>query len=189
MCVCVFGIIVLNIFVERFFWELKMLTGSLVELHAWLHSYLCFSLLEKRFLSFLDTSSIPPWHLAICRALKLYFYRNLNRSSTARWIDRESSWTLNSFLIAGGSIELPFLCLLLCFSTPFSTTVSTDVVFLDTFLDRCLNTSQHLFLSRITEDLYIDFSRSGSHFPDLSRSIRVYSPPKHFFLPLNLQPT
>ena len=135
MCVCVFGIIVLNIFVERWFWELKMLTGSLVKLHAWLYSYLCFSLLEKRFLSYVDTSLIPPRHLAICRALKLCFYCNLDRSSTARWIDRESSWTLNSSSTAGGSIELLFLCLYfvsrqlymstLCFSTPFSTDVST----------------------------------------------------------------
>ena len=154
-----------------------------------MYSYLCFSLLKKRFLSYLDTSSIPPRHLAICRAFKLCSYRNLDRSSTAMWIDQESSWTLNSFLIAGGSIELPFLCLLLCFSTPFSTAISTDVVFLDTFLDRCLNTSQHLYLSRITEDLYIGFSRSDSHFFNLSRSIRTYSPPKHFLLPLNFQPT
>ena len=90
-----------------------MLSGSLVELHAWLHSYLCFSLLEKRFLSNLDTSSIPPRHLAICWALKLFSYRNLDRSSTTRWIDRESSWTLDSLLTAGGSIKLLFLCL--CF--------------------------------------------------------------------------
>ena len=73
VCVCVFGIIVLNIFVERWSWELKMLTGSLVELHAWLHSYLCFSLLEKWFLIYLDTSSISPRHLAVCRALKMFF--------------------------------------------------------------------------------------------------------------------
>ena len=142
---CVFGIIVLKIFVERWFWELKLLIGSLVELHAWLHSYLCFSLLEKRFLSNLDTSSIPPWHLAICWALKLFSYHNFNRSSIARWIDRESSWTLDSFSTVGGSIKLldswwidraSLLVSLLCFSTPsrqlylstlfFSTPSSTD---------------------------------------------------------------
>ena len=83
VCVCVFRIFVLKIVVERWFWELKMLIGSLVELHAWLHSYQCFSFLEKLFLSNLDTSSIPPRHLAICRALKVFSYRNLNRSSTA----------------------------------------------------------------------------------------------------------
>ena len=55
----------LKIVVGRCFWEFKMLIGSLVELHAWLHSYLCFSLLEKLFLSNLDT-----W--PICRDLKLF---------------------------------------------------------------------------------------------------------------------
>ena len=52
----------LKIVVKRCFWEFKMLFGSLVVLHAWLHSYLCFSLLEKLFLSNLDT----------CRNLKLF---------------------------------------------------------------------------------------------------------------------
>ena len=91
-----------------------MLIGSLVELHAWLHSYMCFSILEKRFLSYLDTSSIPPRHLAIYRALKLCSYRNLNRSLTARWIDWESSWTLDSWWIDWAS----FLVSLLCSSAP-----------------------------------------------------------------------
>ena len=37
-----------------------VLIGSLVELYVWLHSYLCFSPLEKLFWkSWLDTSSIP----------------------------------------------------------------------------------------------------------------------------------
>ena len=49
-----------------------MLIGSLVELHVLLYSYLCFSLLEKQFLSYLDTSSIPPRHLAIYRAYKIF---------------------------------------------------------------------------------------------------------------------
>ena len=46
-----------------------MVFGSLVELHAWLHSCLCFSLLEKLILK---VSSTPPWHLAIYRASKLF---------------------------------------------------------------------------------------------------------------------
>ena len=59
VCVCVcFGIYVLNIFsFERCFYEIKMVFGFLVELHVWLHSYLCFSFLEKLFLNNLDTSS------------------------------------------------------------------------------------------------------------------------------------
>ena len=109
VCVCVFRIIVLNSFVERWFWELKMLIGSVVELHAWLHSYLCFSFLEKRFLSYLDTSSTPGYLLSF----QTFSYHNSDRSSTTRWIDQESSWTFDSFSIAGGSIKILFLCL--CF--------------------------------------------------------------------------
>ena len=60
MCVCVFWIYVLNIFlVKRWFWELKILFGSLVVYHAWLHSYLCFSLLVKLFLSNLNSCWKP----------------------------------------------------------------------------------------------------------------------------------
>ena len=74
VCVCVFGIYVLQIVVERWFWELKMLIGSLVELHASLHSYLCFSLLEKLFLSNLDTSSTPSY----LSSFSTSSYHNLN---------------------------------------------------------------------------------------------------------------
>ena len=177
VCVCVCAC-ALHIFVERWFWELKKLTGSLFELYAWLHSYLCFSLLEKWFLSYFDTSSIPPRHLAICRALKLCSYRNLDRSSTTRWIDRESSWTFDSFSTHGGSIKPHLLCLMF--------------LYLNTCIYRWQNPrhlARHLYLSRITEALYIGLSQSGSHFLNLSRSIHSYSPPKHFLLPLNLQLT
>ena len=86
-----------------------MLTESVVELHAWLHSYLCFSLLEKRFLSYVDTSSTPGYLLSF----QTFSYHNFDRSSTARWIDQESSWTFDSFSIASGSIKILFLYL--CF--------------------------------------------------------------------------
>ena len=42
-----------------------------------------FPFLKNDFLSNLDTSSIPPRYLAICRALKVFSYRNLDRSSIA----------------------------------------------------------------------------------------------------------
>ena len=140
VCMCVFGISVLKIFVERWFWELKMLIGSSVELHAWLHSYLCFSLLEKQFWSNLDTSSLPPWHLAICRALKVFSYLNLNRSSTVGGLNEK---------VPGPSIasrqlvdRLSFSsCVFTSFLDTFSTAASVDVDFLDTFLDRWLDTS------------------------------------------------
>ena len=144
-----------------------MLIGSLVELHALLHSYLCFSLLKKMIFklsrNLLNTSST----LGYLSSFQTFSYLNLNRSLTARWIDRESSWTLDSFSIAGGSIELLFY-VFASFLNTSSIVASVNVVFLDTFLDRWLNTSQHLYLSRITEALYIGLSRFGSHFFNLS---------------------
>ena len=69
---CVLGSMCLKIVVERCFWDFKMLIGSLVELHAWLNSYLCFSLLEKLLLSNLDTSSTPLNTCPFRRDLKLF---------------------------------------------------------------------------------------------------------------------
>ena len=133
VCVCVFGIYVLKVVVERWFWELKMLFGSLVELHASLHSYLCFSLLEKLFLSNLDTSSTPSYLSSFSSSS----YRNLDGFLTARWINWDFFWILDSFLTANGSIELPLafcwfvprqildscICWRFVFSTPGSTNV------------------------------------------------------------------
>ena len=149
-----------------------MLIGSLVELHAWLHSYMCFSILEKRFLSYLDTSSIPPRHLAIYRALKLCSYRNLDRSLTARWIDWESSWTLDSWWIDWASFLVSLLCSsapprqldqsTLFFLTPSSTNGSTPLdisicrellrIYIYALHDPVLISSicPHLFTSQIT---------------------------------------
>ena len=162
-----------------------MLTGSLFELYAWLHSYLCFSLLEKWFLSYFDTSSIPPRHLAICRALKLCSYRNLDRSSTTRWIDRESSWTFDSLSTASGLIELLFLCL--CF-------VSRHL--LDSCIcRRCVSRhiswqmSRHLSTPLSVENYWGSIYRFFAIWFSFPRSICAYSPPKHFLLPLNLQLT
>ena len=142
-----------------------------------IHIYV--SLLEKRFLNNLDTSSIPPRHLAICRALKVFSYYNLNRSSTAGGSNKKvpgpsiASWQL----MDRSSFSYYVFAL---FLYTFSTVVSVDVVFLDTFLDRWLDTSRHLYLSRITEDLYICSSRFGCDFFDFSQSVHSYSSPEHY---------
>ena len=128
VCMCVFRIYVLKIVVERWFWELKMLFGSLVELHTWLHSYLCFSLLEKLFLSNLDTSLT----LGYLSSFSSSSYRNLDSFSTTRWIDQDFFWILDSFLTASGSIELP---LAFCWFVPRQ--------ILDSCIYRCWF-SQHL---------------------------------------------
>ena len=79
-------------------------------------------------------------------------------------------------------------CVFVLFLDTSSIVASINVVFLDTFLDKWLDTSRHLYLSRITEDLYICSSWSGSHFLDLSRSVRTCSPPKSLFLTPNIFP-
>ena len=66
--------------------------------------------------------------LGYLSSFQTFSYCNLNGSSTARWIDRESSWTLDSFSIAGGSIELLF-CVFTSFLDTSSTTASVNVVF------------------------------------------------------------
>ena len=142
VCVCVFGIYVLQIVVERLFWELKMLMGSLVELHAWLHS--CFSLLEKLFLSNLDNFSTPPRHLAIYRAFQL---------------------PLITILIASGSMSF-----FIIFSVELFLNRSLTAASVEAFYAQHL--SQRLYLSRFTELLYIHSTRSICHFAwHLSRSI------------------
>ena len=126
--------------------------------------------------------------LAICRAFKVFSYHNLDRSSIVGGLNEKvsgpsiASWQLVDWLSLSS-------CVFVLFLDTFSIVVSVDVVFLDTFLDRWLDTSRHLYRSRITEALYIGLSWSGFHFLDLSRSICSYSPPKHFLLPLKLQPT
>ena len=147
VCVCVFGIHVIKIVVERWFWEVNMVFGSLVELHAWLHSYLCFSLLEKLILK---ASSTPPRHLAICQASKLFLIAiSTPPRHLVDW--SRNSCPLNSFLTPGGSIEPHLLCLMFSYLDTYLTPISVDGQILDTLLD----TSRHLHLSSFIEVLYI----------------------------------
>ena len=142
-----------------------MLFGSLVELHAWLHSYLCFSLLEKLFLSNLDSFSTPGYLSSFSNS----FYRNLD-----------------SFSIVGGSIKLPLavcwfvpwqildscICWWFKLSTPLSIDVSTP---LDTSICRALLT----FNIKVQCDLvltFLDLSLSTNlsfHLPKHSLSLQT----------------
>ena len=84
----------------------------------------------------IDTSSTPSY----LSSFQNFSYRNLNKSSIARWINLVSSWTHDSFSITGGSIELLFY-VFASFLDTSSTASSVEVVFLDTFLDKWLDTS------------------------------------------------
>ena len=85
-----------------------MLIGSLVELYVRLHSYLCFSSLEKLFWK---AGSTTPRYFAICRASQDFFLTQ--HLLDTWWIDRESSCLLDNSSIPGGLIELLFVNLIL----------------------------------------------------------------------------
>ena len=122
MCVCFGNSCSQFFFWLRDFWEIFVLIGSLVELYVGLHSYLCFSPLEKLFWK---AGLTPPWNLAICRASQAFFLTQSRHLLDTWWIDRESSCLLDSFLTSGGSIELLFLNLILCCSIPQLSTTSS----------------------------------------------------------------
>ena len=123
-----------------------MLIGLLVELHVGLHSCLCFSHLEKLVL---NAGSTPPRYLTVYRASSAFSNRNPD-----------------SFSIPGGSIEngsassitSRHLVDQLSFWSWFSWIVPRHILdtsaindhFLNTSLNRYLDTSRYLHLSRFT---------------------------------------
>ena len=156
-----------------------MLIGSLVELYVGLYSCLCFSPFEKLFWK---AGLAPPRHLfdtlLSVKLLKLFSYRNPDSYSihggsienapassitSQHLVDRMSFCSWIWFLVVRYLLD----------------TSAVDDHFLDTYLDRFLDTSWHLHLSRFTEGLYILSSRSISHFFNLTRSVRACSSPKH----------
>ena len=101
-----------------------------------------------------DTSSIPDGSIENAPASSIASRHLVDQSSFCSWI-----W----FLVARYFLD----------------TSAVNDLFLDTYLDRFLNTSRHLHLSRFTEGLYILSSRFISHFFDLSQFVRACSSPKH----------
>ena len=106
-----------------------------------------FSLFEKRFLSNLDTSSIPPQHLAFYQALMVFSYCNLYKSSTAGGSNEKvpGSSIVSRQLVDRSSFPS---CVFILFLNTFKTAISVDVVFLDTYLNRWLHTSIYQKLLR-----------------------------------------
>ena len=116
--------------------------------------YICvFPFLKNYF----KATSIDPWHLSrpgLSVELFNCFLLQSQHLLIARWIDRESSCPLDTSLIHRA-----------CFAEDTSghLLIAASV---ETFKARPL--SRHLYLSRITEHLYICSARSGLHFLDLS---------------------
>ena len=77
--------------------------------------------------NWLDTSSTPPRYHAICRASQAFFLTQSRHLLDTWWIDRENSCLLDSSSTLGGSIELLFLNLILCFSIPQLSTTRSSI--------------------------------------------------------------
>ena len=141
-----------------------MVFGSLVELHAWLHSCLCFSLLEKLFLK---ASSTPPWHLAICQASKFFLItistpggsieKVLVPSIASRHLVDRSSLISCVWCFCTSTLVRHLYLSTAKSSTPCSTPFSTP---LDTFICRALLRFYIYFLVRSEPH----FSRSLSRY-------------------------
>ena len=130
------------------------------------------------FKRWLDTSSIPPRHLAVCRDSSAVSYRFPDSSSIP---DGSIEKSLASSIASWHLVDRSNFCSWIWWVVPqyLLNTSAVDNHFLDTYLDSFLNTSRHLHLSSFTEGLYILSSRSDSHFFNRSRSVRTCSSPKH----------
>ena len=130
------------------------------------------------FKKWLDTSSIPPRHLAVCRASQAFSYCNPDTSSTPGGSIEKGPTSSIAFRHL---VDRSSFCSWIWWVVPgyLLDTSAVEDHFLDTYLDTFLDTSRHLPLLSFTEGLYILSSWSVSHFFDLSRSVRTYSSPKH----------
>ena len=154
-----------------------MLIGSLVELYVGLHSYLCFSPLEKLFWK---AGSTPPRYLAIYWASQAFFLTQSRHLLDTWWIDRESSCLLDSFSTSSGSIELLFLNLILCCSIPqLSTTCSSTPTSTASSIPPDTSAVEHYWR------VYIYFHRDPSLISSISLhlSTPVHLPSTLFFTP------
>ena len=128
-----------------------MLFGSLVELHTWLHSCLCFSPLEKLFLkSWLDTSSIDSYLSSFPKLFLIAILtapQHLVDRSRKFLTSQQASFLLlvdRSSIILTSGVFLPRQLL---------NTLSVDVAFSRHLLNRWLDTTWTPHLSRITDGL------------------------------------
>ena len=122
-----------------------------------------FSSQKTGFKKWLDTSLIPPRHLAICQASQAFSYRNPDSSSIPSGsIEKAPASSVASRHL----VDRSSFCSWIWCVVPWYllNTSAVEDHFLNTYLDSFLDTSRHLHLSSFTEGLYIPSSRSESHF-------------------------
>ena len=104
-----------------------------------------FSLEKIGFKKWLDTSSIPPWHLSVYRSSQAFSYRNPNTSSTPGGsIEKAPASSIASrHLVDRSSFCSWVWCVIPRYILDTS---AVDDHFLNTYLDSFLDTSRHLQL-------------------------------------------
>ena len=131
-----------------------MLIGSLVELHVGLHSWLCFSPLEKLVFK---SSSTPPWYLLdtflSVELLKPFSYHNPNSSSIPGWSIENAP---ASSIASRHLVDRSSFCSWIWFFVAWYllNTSAVDKHFLDTYLDSLLDTSRYLICWALLKVLF-----------------------------------
>ena len=175
MCACVFEIqVLLKIFVERCFWELKNVTwiiGWVAYLIAFMSVF--FSSRKSILRSWLDTSSIASY----LSSFLSFFLSQSRQHLDTWWIDWESFWPLDSFLTPGGSIKPHILLLVFLFLNSFSTHDLSTLLF--------STPTRHLICRDLLRALFNLLVRSTCHFLDLSLDWFLFSLPNTLFSPSN----
>ena len=175
MCVCVLEILVL-IFLN---WETILSDFCVDWIIGWVVCWIAFiSVLftcRKTILkTWLDTSSIPCY---LSSFSSIFLKHNLDTSLIP---GRSIEKALTSLIASRHLLDQSSFCsesnsLLL---NSFLDTLAIEDQILDTYLDRYLNTSWYLLLSRFTSCLYKAFVWSRFHFSSISLSILLCFSPK-----------
>ena len=133
---------------------------------------------KTSFKKWLDTSSIPPRHLAICRDSSAVSYRFLDSSSILGGSIEKAP---TSSIASRHLVDWSSFCSWIWFFVAryLLDTSAIDDQFLDTYLNSFLDTPRYLSCWALLKGLYILPSWFFSHFFDLSRSVRDCSSPKH----------
>ena len=174
MCVCVFEVHVLKILN----WETILGDYYVDWIIGWVACWIAFmsvffSSRKTGFKMWLDTSSIPHWHLAICRASQAFSYRNPDSSSILGGsIEKTPTFSIASRHLVDWSRFYSWIWWIVAWY--LLDTSAVDKHFLDTYLNSFLNTSQHLICRALLSVLFKPPRVIRTSFHSISLSIALY---------------
>ena len=132
-----------------------------------------FSSRKTGFKKCLNTSSIPPRHLAICRASQAFSYRNPDSSSIPGGsIEKAHASSIASRHLVDRSSFCSWIWWIV--ARYFLNTLAVDKHLLDTYLDSFLETSQHLICQALLKVLFKPPRAIRFSFHSISLSIALY---------------